>query len=142
MICSIMCAVFCFGVCEIICYNLLNFCKKNYEISSFQVDEINISKDLISFLLATFFPFLSFLAGDLHYGLILLIFLMLFCIVFLTDTLQYNIALSFLGYKAYEVKNKSGLTYILFSKRNFDNKEQLNKVIRINKYMVLDYENK
>jgi len=137
-----MCAVFCFGVCEIICYNLLNFCKKNYEIISFQVDEINISKDLISFLLATFFPFLSFLTANLHYSLILLIFLMLFCIVFLTDTLQYNIALSFLGYKAYEVKNKSGLTYILFSKRNFDNKEQLNKVIRINKYMVLDYENK
>lgn len=132
-----------FVLCELICKGLLDMCKNKYEVINFKINEINpINKDLVNFLTATLVPFLAFFNEQFSLGLGVLIFIMLFYLIFVTDTLYYNIAMSFLGYKSYEVKNNSGLNYILFSKRDFCNKEQIGQVIQINKFIVLDYDGK
>lgn len=140
---AVVWAIVIFIFCEFICKQLLCSCKKKYEIISFKINEINpINKDLVNFLTATLVPFLAFFNQGFSVALSFLVFVILFYLIFITDTLHYNIAMSFLGYKSYEVKNNSGLNYILFSKRDFCNKEQINQVIQINKFIVLDYDGK
>lgn len=121
-----------------ICWGFLSLSKKRLEIIPVSIKSIKTAdKELVGFVLIYLLPLIK---SDLHVDSMTLIFVgvLFFFVVFTTNSYHFNPIIGFLGYHFYEVTIEGGVTYVLMSKRNISNCIDVNSVVQISEYMILE----
>jgi hypothetical protein len=121
------------------CKYLLSTAKTKLEIRPINIKSVkSADHNIISFLFLYLLPIFDFVKKDDYYiwAFIIIIF---FVVIINTNTYHFNPLLSLVfGYKFYEVATKGEITYILITKRQLINTEDVNRYIQITPYVILD----
>ena len=83
-------------------------------------------------------PFLSNVITDQWYILMIGIMIILTLVIWVNNSFCFNPALSFFGYKFYEVTNSKNVTFILLSRKCIFDPQSIKQVFNITDYLKLD----
>lgn len=127
----------------VISHFILSLSTKKLERLRFPITSIKTADaNIFAFFIAYLFPFIS-LSSDKINELVLVFILLLFVFMILgTHSYHTNPILTFLGYHFYEVTTPENITYLLITKRDLRNTKQIDYIVQISDYMVLDTKNK
>lgn len=128
-------------VLVILCLILLRKAKKNLEVIDVNITSVkNADHNIIGFLFVYLLPVLDIIKKDEAYvfGFILIVF---FVIIINSNTYHFNPLLSLFGYKFYDITNDGNISYILITKKQILNTKDINQIVQITPYMVLDSNN-
>ena len=95
-------------------------------------------KEVIGFYVAYALPLLFRDVGNLDWGSITVAVVMFIFVIWSTGTFQVNPVLGLFGYRFYEVELKSGVSYLLVTKRNINDLTSMNKVNQLSEHALLD----
>ena len=122
---------------------ILSLSTKKLERLRFPITSIRTAdSDILTFFIAYLFPFISLSSDKVNEPV--LIFILIFFILVILGTHSYhtNPILTLLGYHFYEVTTPENITYLLITKRDLRNTKQIDYIVQISDYMVLDTKNK
>ncbi len=113
--------------------------KKHLEVIPIEIDEIKTSdNEALGFVLVYLLPLAGQVTNNFNLPVLIFIGALFFFIVATSNAYHFNPLLSILGYHFYEVKLKSGVTYIMISKRNLRKSKKIEKVGLLTEYMIID----
>ena len=114
------------------------------EVRELRIDSARTSdREVISFLIAYVMPLaLTGTVKQPDLWSVAFVVSLFGVVVWGTHAYDFNPLLGLLGYHFFEVKNKSGVTYILITKRKIVSVEQITKVVQLTDYVVLDFATK
>ena len=113
---------------------LMRIAKKKLEIVPVTITEIsNADNESIIFIFTYLIPLI-----DIDTSIALFLLILFFIIVSTTNLYHFNPLLGLLCYHQYEVKLKEGVTFILISKKKLINSRQINKVVQLTNYILLE----
>ncbi|MEJ5305857.1 MAG: hypothetical protein WHV63_07910 [Ignavibacteria bacterium] len=113
---------------------LLNLANKKLEKLSVKIESVqNADNEVISYIFAYLLPLIGF---DLKF-LVFILILFLF-IVYTTNIYHFNPILGLFGYHYYSITIENGTTFILISKKTLMNAKQINKVVQLDDYTLLE----
>lgn len=95
-------------------------------------------KEVISFCISYALPIIFRANSVANIDTWLVAAFILFVVLWTTDAMPANPVLGFLGYHFYEVDSGSGVGYVLITKKRISNVQQINQVVQIGEYGILD----
>ncbi len=123
-----------FLIIIIISFFMIRLAKKKLEVIKVTIHSIqNSDTEVISYIFAYILPFIGF---DIKLTLFIL-FLYLF-IVFTTNIYHFNPILGLFGYHYYTVSFNNGTTFVLITKKTLMNANEINSVVQLDDYTLLE----
>jgi len=121
---------------------LIRAALQQLEVRELRIDSARTSdREVISFLIAYVMPLaLTGSVKEVDGWSVAFVVLLFGIVVWGTHAYDFNPLLGLLRYHFFEVKNKSGVTYILITKRKIVSVEQITKVVQLADYVLLDFE--
>lgn len=117
-------------------YFILNLGINKLQTKPVKIRSISTAdKEIISFVFAYLLPLM-----DITYSLLFFLLLLFVFIVLTTHTYHFNPVLGLFGYHYYEVSIEGGTTYILITKKTLKNTDQVNNVVQLTDYIILEKE--
>ncbi|GAN61587.1 hypothetical protein Abci_046_020 [Acetobacter cibinongensis] len=95
-------------------------------------------KEVISFCISYALPIIFRANSVSNIETWLVASLILFVVLWTTDAMPANPVLGILGYHFYEVDSGSGVGYVLITKKRISNVQQINQVVQIGEYGILE----
>jgi hypothetical protein len=125
------------------CLVLLKGAQRNLEVLTFTVTSASTAdREVIGFLLAYVLPLLlsrtTATAPDA--GSVIFIVLLFGLVVWGTHSYDFNPVLGAFGYHFYKVATPGGINYVLITRRQLVSVQEINKVVQLTEYVVLDTE--
>ena len=123
------------------CKYLLSMAKNKLDIRPINVKSIkSADHNIISFLFVYLLPIFDFVKKDDYY-LWAFVIIIVFVVIINTNTYHFNPLLSLVfGYKFYEVATKSEMTFILITKKQLINVEEVKSFVQLTPYVILETE--
>lgn len=121
--------------------HLIRAALQQLEVRELRIESARTSdREVISFLIAYVMPLaLTGTVKDVDGWAVAFVVALFGIVVWGTHAYDFNPLLGILRYHFFEVKSKSGVTYILITKRKIVSVEQITKVVQLTDYVVLDY---
>lgn len=123
----------------VVCWILLLLSKTRLEILPLEINSVKTAdSEMIGFILAYLLPLIKETSLQLNPYLFAFIMVLLFIIVFTSNSYHFNPLIGFFGYHFYEVTISGGISYVLISRKNIRNCRNIKKVVQISEYMILE----
>ncbi|AXY73635.1 hypothetical protein D3H65_06410 [Paraflavitalea soli] len=121
------------------CKVILNFAEAHLEVRSINLKSVkSADHNIISFLFVYLLPIFDFVKKDDYY-IWAFVVIVVFVVIINTNTYHFNPLLSLVfRYKFYEVATKGEITFILITKQQIINVEDVRKYIQLTPYVILD----
>ncbi|SRR6266403_784108 len=121
--------------------HLIRAALQQLEVRELQIESARTSdREVIAFLIAYVMPLaLTGTVKNVDPWGVAWVVALFGIVVWGTHAYDFNPLLGLLRYHFFEVKSKSGVTYILITKRKIVSVEQITKVVRLTDYVLLDY---
>lgn len=131
-------AVLCAVMLGVICYLVMRAAATQLTKVSFQVEELRaVDNEVVAYVVAYLFPLV--VPTETVSGPTLgFVFLVLAIVLSFAHAFTFNPLLTVLGYHFYEVKCSTGVSYLLISKSDITDVKQIQAVVRLSKFLVLD----
>ena len=123
------------------CLALLKGAKQTLEPLTFNVTSASTAdREVIGFLLAYVLPLLlpRATSAPLDGGSVLFIVALFGLVVWGTHSYDFNPVLGAFGYHFYKVTTPGGISYVLITRRRLVSVQEINKVVQLTEYVVLD----
>ena len=122
----------------IIAYIILQLSLKKLEKIPIQISSLNTEyKSIFIFIFAYLLPLI-----DIDYKMIAFVLVLFAFVVFTTHIYHFNPIFGLFGYHFYEVTTTNGISYVLMSKKQIRNLNQVTEVILVSDYILIDTKNK
>lgn len=122
-----------------LCGLIISQAKKHLEIIPIEIAEIKTSdNEALGFVLVYLLPLAGQVTNSFNLPVLIFIGVLFFFIVATSNAYHFNPLLSILGYHFYEVQLKSGVTYIMVSKRDLRKSKKIEKIGLLTEYMIID----
>ena len=124
----------------IIAFIIFNAIKRKLPVLQLTVKKVSQNdRHIIGYSLSYLLPFASVAFDKYNPYIFLGIAIIIFIIMLKANTPTANPLLFFAGYHFYDVEAENGIgNYLVISKRDIRNKDEIKKVIRITEYLLLD----
>jgi small neutral amino acid transporter SnatA (MarC family) len=121
-----------------ICYWILILAERRLTRISFSVEEVKaVDNEVVGYIVTYLFPLIA-PAGSINGASLLFVLLVLAFVLSAAHAFTFNPLLTIFGYHFYEVKCRTGVSYLLISKSDITDIKQIATVSRISNYLVLD----
>lgn len=128
-------------VLAIICMCFLGKAKENMQVIDFPISSIKTADgEVLGFLAAYLLPFITLTSNQINTIILMYVFVLFFIVIWTTNSYHVNPIISLLGYHFYEVETISNITFLLITKKDLVNTSNIQKVVQLTEYMVLDIE--
>lgn len=115
--------------------------KRKLEVITFPITSIKTAdSEVFGFFLAYLFPFISLTSKKINEPVLIFILILFLLIIWGTHSYHTNPLLTILGYHFYEVETPGNVSYLLITRRDLRNTKDIDLVVQISEYMVLDIE--
>lgn len=115
---------------------ILKIAQNKLEILPISIVEIsNADHESVIFIFTYLIPLL-----EINTSMILFLLSLFLLIITTTNIYHFNLLLGILGYHQYEIKIKDGTSFILITKKYLVNIKQINKVVQLSNYILLEKE--
>lgn len=122
----------------IIAYIILQISLKKLEKIPIQISSLaTADKEVLAFIFAYLLPLI-----DIDYTMMAFVLVLFAFVVFTTHTYHFNPIFGLFGYHFYEVTTTNGISYVLMSKKQIRNLNQVTEVILVSDYILIDTKNK
>lgn len=122
----------------LICMVILRLAEKKLTKITFSCEEVkSIDNESIAYVVTYLLPLVS-PPENLSITVQLLVFSILIALLSLSHAFSFNPILSALNYHFYEIKEKSGTSYMLISKQNITDKKSIKTVGRLSNFLLID----
>lgn len=119
------------------CWELLVFSQKSLSRISFDACEVkSVDNEVVAYVVAYLFPLFTY-SDRVNFYSQICVFILLAIVLSTSNAFTFNPLLTILGYRFYEIKNKSGVTYLLVSKCDITDVDKVKFVGRISKHLLL-----
>lgn len=123
----------------LLCSIIISQAKKHLEIIPVEIREIKTcDNESLGFILVYLLPLAGEVTDSINLPVLIFIGVLFFFVVATSNAYHFNPLLSILGYHFYEVMLKSGVTYILISKRDLRNSKRIEKIGLLTEYMIIE----
>jgi MFS family permease len=121
------------------CWILLLLSKTRLEILPLDINSVRTAdNEMVGFILAYLLPLIKETPIQVNPYLFAFIMVLLFIVVFTSNSYHFNPLIGFFGYHFYEVTISGGISYVLISRKNIRNCKSIKKVVQISEYMILE----
>ncbi len=118
----------------IIAYLILQLSLKKLERIPIQISSIaTADKEVIAFIFAYLLPLL-----DINHKMLAFVLVLFTFVAFTTHIYHFNPIFGLFGYHFFEVTTTNGVSYVLMSKRQIRNLNQVTEVILVSDYILID----
>lgn len=125
----------------IICFLLLHYAGNNFERESFEITSISTADgEVLGFMIAYLLPLLSLMNPSIDWKVITFIGVLFFVVIWTTNSYHINPLINFGGYHFYEVTEANNVTYLLLTKKELRKTSNVNTVVHLTEYMIMDVE--
>ncbi len=122
----------------IIAYIILQLSLKKLEKIPIEISNLaSADKEVLAFIFAYLLPLI-----DIDFIMIVFILVLFTFVAFTTHIYHFNPIFGLFGYHFYEVTTSNGISYVLMSKRQIRNLNQVSEVILVSDYILIDTKNK
>lgn len=119
-----------------IAFVILQTSRKKLQLLPVKIESISTAdKEMISFIFAYLIPLL-----EISYPLLFFLLGLFVFIVLTTHSYHFNPVFGLFGYHYYEVSIEGGTTFILMTKKTLMNTKQINSVVQLTDYILLEKE--
>ncbi|MEG8945630.1 hypothetical protein [Rosettibacter firmus] len=119
-----------------IAFVILRTGRKKLQLLPVKIESISTAdKEMISFIFAYLIPLL-----EISYPLLFFLLGLFVFIVLTTHSYHFNPVFGLFGYHYYEVSIEGGTTFILMTKKTLMNTKQINSVVQLTDYILLEKE--
>jgi chromate transport protein ChrA len=117
-------------------YMILELAKSKLEVIPINISEVsNADNESIIFIFVYLIPLL-----EIDRSMVIFLSILFFMIILTTNIYDFNPILGLMGYHQYEVKLSNGVSYILITRKTLINVKQINKVVQLTNYILLEKE--
>jgi hypothetical protein len=118
---------------------IIEFASTHLEVRSINLKSVkSADHNIVSFLFVYLLPIFDFVKKDDYYVWAFIV-IIVFVVIINTNTYHFNPLLSLVfRYKFYEVATKGEITFILITKQQIINVEDVKKYIQLTPYVILD----
>lgn len=130
--------IFCAAMLALVCFLVLTAAARQLTKVSFSIEEIRaVDSEVVAYVVTYLFPLVAptETVNSLSLGFV---FLLLAIVLSSAHAFTFNPLLTVLGYHFYEVKCSTGVSYLLISKGDISDVKQVDAVVRLSKFLVLD----
>lgn len=125
----------------ILCVGVLKAAGTMLERLSFQPSEVKTADtEIVGFVLTYLLPLVNANTDHVEWRILGFVLLLLFLVVWSTNSYHFNPLLAFLGYHFYEVTDSSRVSYVLVTRRSLKDTSAVQRVVQLSEYMLLDVE--
>jgi hypothetical protein len=118
----------------IIAYLILQLSLKKLERIPIQISSIaTADKEVLAFIFAYLLPLL-----DINHKMLAFVLVLFAFVAFTTHIYHFNPIFGLFGYHFFEVTTTNGVSYVLMSKRQIRNLNQVTEVILVSDYILID----
>ncbi len=118
----------------IIAYLILQLSLKKLERIPIQISSIaTADKEVLAFIFAYLLPLL-----DINHKMLAFVLVLFTFVAFTTHIYHFNPIFGLFGYHFFEVTTTNGVSYVLMSKRQIRNLNQVTEVILVSDYILID----
>lgn len=119
-----------------IAFVILQISRKKLQLLPAKIESISTAdREMISFIFAYLIPLL-----EISYPLLFFLLGLFVFIVLTTHSYHFNPVFGLFGYHYYEVSIEGGTTFILMTKKTLMNTKQINSVVQLTDYILLEKE--
>ena len=123
----------------LISFVIIKMASKKLESFNLCAKSVGISeKGSFAFLLAYLMPLLTRQDTRINMEMIYLFFAVFFFSILFSQSYHYNPLLGIFGYQCYEVRDVTGMNYVLLTRRNIKSCLEVNRVVHITDYMIVE----
>ncbi len=94
-------------------------------------------KEVLAFIFAYLLPLI-----DINHKMLAFVLVLFAFVIFTTHIYHFNPIFGLFGYHFYEVTTTNGISYVLMSKKQIRNLNQVTEVILVSDYVLIDTKNK
>lgn len=118
----------------IIAYFILQLSLKKLGKIPIQISSLaTADKEVLAFIFAYLLPLI-----DINYKMLAFVLVLFTFVAFTTHIYHFNPIFGFFGYHFFEVTTTNGISYVLMSKRQIRNLNQVTEVILVSDYILID----
>lgn len=126
-------------ILTLLCWSLLRLSKTNLENIPVEIESIKTAdNEIIGFLLAYLLPLVDKTQLNVDVPVLIFVLLLLFIVVATSNSYHFNPLVGFLGYHFYEATLKSGVTYVLISRKSIKDGKNIKSVVQLSEYMIME----
>lgn len=123
-----------FFIIIIISFLMIFLAKSKLEIINVKINSVqNSDNEVISYIFAYILPLIGFDLKITFFILLLYLF-----IVFTTNIYHFNPIIGLFGYHYYTISFENGTTFVLISKKTLMNSKEINSVVQLDDYTLLE----
>jgi len=124
---------------SILCFMIMGISRRKLESMPVKITAISTSdNETIGFIIVYLLPLINQTSMQINVYLLFFIMLIFFISLFTTNSYHFNPVLGLYGYHFYEVTIEGGITFVLVTKKNMINTKEVNNVVQISEYMILE----
>ncbi|MEW6508803.1 MAG: hypothetical protein AB1432_13770 [Bacteroidota bacterium] len=113
---------------------ILNVSRNKLQLLPVKIESISTAdKEMVSFIFAYLIPLL-----EISYPLLFFLLGLFVFIVLTTHSYHFNPIFGLFGYHYYEVSIEGGTTFILMTKKTLMNTKQINSIVQLTDYILLE----
>ncbi|MES1181967.1 MAG: hypothetical protein ABUL44_04140, partial [Flavobacterium sp.] len=134
-----------FGVFVVVARRIVNFAKKRFAIGRIDVKSVKPGDINFTPVLFSIIPLLVKIYSNVSDGILVCAFLTAGTVfgLIMKSSYHYNLTLKLiLGYSHYEVQTKEEITYLILSKKQLINKNDITKYVKLADHMLLNIPDK
>lgn len=118
----------------LILYMIIQLAKRKLEKIPIEISEIaTADHESIAFIFTYLLPLF-----DIDISMVIFLLVFFFLIIFTANIYHFNPMVGLLGYHQYQIKLKEGTSFILITRRTLINTKQINEVVQLTDYILLD----
>lgn len=123
----------------ILCYCLIKLSEQRLEKIPVKITSMKTAdKEVVGFILVYLLPLINPSALNVNSLVLFFVAILVFAIVFTTNSYHFNPLIGFIGYHFYEVTIEGEITFVLITKKNITNCKNVKTVVQVSEYMMLE----
>ena len=124
-----------------LCLLIIKAAKKQLGVINFNVTQVkSADSETVGFILIYLLPLINMTDISVNLPVLLFIFFLFFLIVWSTNAYHFNPLMGLFGYHFYEVTSNGNIVFLLITKSDIRSTAQINRVVQLTEYIVLDKE--
>ena len=126
-------------ILTLLCWIIISCSQKKLESFRVSLKSVRISdREAFSFLLAYFLPLVTRPSLGVNMSMLYLFLVIFFVFIFASHSYHFNPLLGLFGYHSYEITTETGMSYILITRKGIRSCKDINRVVHITDYIVLE----
>lgn len=123
----------------VVCILLIQLSKSQLESFPVKITAVkSADREIVGFILVYLLPLINKSSVNLNPPALVFVAALFFGIVLTSHSYHFNPLLGFVDYHFYEATAEGGITYILVTRKSIRKCKDINRVVQISEYMILE----